>query len=225
MNPDSFMSTPTMRSLFPSSRAFSLVELLTVIAIMLILGVAMATIGSGLLEGRDLSFAHEIVKGQLQRARMHAASKGELSILVVRTTGDKSWQRAAVFAVDPRSQNWSQVEPWRDLPGRIFVDPTYDPNSEPWDSKPISLSTAHLVTSAPSPPINDTGTTLTHATDYTTVAFYPGSGLLVDTNVALRLAAGRRDGGSVEIIGGSAPPNWVKLIVEKVSGQTKELLP
>jgi len=210
----------------PLSRwsAFSLIELLAVMAILVILSVVVASIGPGILQGRDLASAREILKGQIQTARLHASSKGELSVVVIRTSGDNAWQRTAVFAADPTTQTWSQVDAWRNLPRRIFVDPNYDPSSEPWTVKPVSVATAHQETPLPAQPLRDTGSPLA-SSDYVTLAFYPGAGLLSPTNVSIRLAEGRRDGSDVEILGSTSPTRWNKLIVEHVSGQTKELEP
>jgi type II secretory pathway pseudopilin PulG len=205
--------------------AFSLIELLAVIALLLILGVAVASMGPGILQGRDLVEAREIIKGQLLTARQHAFSKGQMTMLVVRTSGEKAWQRTSVFAADPRSQTWTQVDAWKELPGRVFLDPGYDPASEPWGRPPMSLASAHPTTPAPTVPIRDAGVTLSPNGDYVSLAFYPGAGLMVGTNVALRVASGQRTGQTVEMTGGAQASNWIKFVVEHVTGQIKELEP
>lgn len=208
-----------------ASRAFSLVELLVVITLLMILGVAVSSMGPGILGGRDLAAAREILKGQIQTARQYASSKGQMTMLVVRSSGDKAWQRASVFAAEPVGQTWSQVDAWRELPERIFLDPAYDPASEPWGHIPLGLSGAHLATPAPAQSIRDGGATLAHGSDYLTIAFYPGAGLMSGTNVALRVASGRRNGDTVEMTGGASASNWIKFVVEHVTGQVKELEP
>jgi len=49
--------------------------------------------------------------------------------------------------------------------------------------------------------------------------------LLANDNIGLRVLRGRRIDGAFLIDRGSQPVDWVKLIIGKVTGRTKELYP
>jgi hypothetical protein len=159
-------------------------------------------------------------------ARDTAITKNTATIVVIRTSGDQSWQRLSVFALDPESGQWNRVMAWKNIPQGAFIDQTYDPSAEPWSKKPIDLAQAHANVTAPSQAIIDAGQTLAFGTDYLCIGFWPSGALISDNNLALRIVRGVRSGGNFSAAGGNATPaDWVKLIVEKNTGRTKELRP
>ena len=207
------------------TRGFSLLELLVVITIILILATLIGLNSGGILGAAGVTSGAELVRNQINAARQTATAKGLTSFVVIQKTGPNAWQRVGVFAQVPGTTQWQQLDRWRNLPVQSFVDPNYSPASEPWARKPLSLSEAHQKVPAPSTPIQDLGTALVHGNDYLAMAFLPGGSLVSDENVALRVAAGRSDNGNVSIQGGLTPTNWVKLVIEKISGQVKEITP
>jgi prepilin-type N-terminal cleavage/methylation domain-containing protein len=211
---------------FPSCHgAFSLVELLVVVALVALLSTLLVLNSQGLLQARGVSGAAALLNDTLRLSSQSAVSGGRSTYLVIRTTGPDAWRRIGVFQQTPGSAEWEQIDRWRNLPPSAYVDPDYDPASEPWTRKPLSLSAAHSRVPPPATPILDSGTSLAHGSDYFALGFLAGGGIIADDNAALRIAAGRTLDGTVVIDGGESPSNWVKLIVEKISGQPKQILP
>jgi prepilin-type N-terminal cleavage/methylation domain-containing protein len=208
------------------SRAFSLVELLVVVAVLSVLAGLVVINGPALLASGGLRSGSQLVSDSLALARNMARSRNSATYVVIRSTGDQSWQRLAVFSLDPTSQQWKQLMPWKNIPQGAFIDQTYDPSAEPWSKKPIDLTRAHAAVPAPSQVISDAGQNLTFGTDYLCIGFWPSGALISDDNLALRIVRGVRNGSNFIAAGGNAAPaDWVKLIVEKNTGRTKELRP
>ncbi len=207
-------------------RAMSLIELLVVVAILGILGVLAVINGPGLLSAGGLRAGSQLVADAVGFARDTAITKNTATIVVIRNSGDLSWQRLGVFALDPESSQWNRLMPWKNIPQGAFIDQTYDPSAEPWSNKPIDLARAHAAVPAPSQAIRDADQALTFGTDYLCIGFWPSGALISDDNLALRIVRGVRNGSNFIAAGGNAAPaDWVKLIVEKNTGRTKELRP
>ena len=205
-------------------RAFSLVELLVVVAIMGILGSLLAINGPSLLSAGALTGASQMVVDNLAFARDHAMAKSVPTFVAIQNSGDRSWQRIAVFALPAESSSWEQVSQWKSLPDRAFVDNTYDPQTEPWSNKPCDLNGAHSNVPAPASPIRDGSRSLAFGADYLCVGFLPSGALLSDNNLAIRIVRGRRVGAELITDGGaSTPTDWVKLLLEKSTGRSKEI--
>ena len=208
------------------SRAMSLVELLVVVAILSILGVLAVINGPSLLSAGGLRAGSQLAADSLSLARDMAITKNTATVVVIRTSGDQSWQRLSVFALDAASGQWTQLMPWKNIPQGAFIDQTYDPSIEPWSKKPIDLAHTHASVTAPSQAIRDAGQALTFGTDYRCVGFWPSGALISDNSLALRVVRGVRSGENFSAAGGNATPtDWVKLIVEKNTGRTKEIRP
>jgi prepilin-type N-terminal cleavage/methylation domain-containing protein len=204
----------------------SLIELLVVVAILGILGVLAVINGPSLLSAGGLRAGSQLAADSLSLARDMAITKNTATVVVIRTSGDQSWQRLSVFSIDAESGQWTKLLPWKNIPQGAFIDQTYDPSSEPWSKKPIDLVQAHANVTAPSQAIIDAGQTLAFGTDYKCIGFSPSGALISDDNLALRIVRGVRTGGNFSAAGGNATPtDWVKLIVEKSTGRSKELRP
>jgi len=207
-------------------RAFSLIELLVVVAILGILGVLAVINGPGLLSVGGLRAGSQLVADAVALARDTAITKNTATVVVIRISGDQSWQRLSIFEVDNVSGQWKMLMPWKNIPQGAFIDQTYDPSAEPWSKKPIDLVQAHANVTAPSQSISDAGQTLAFGTDYKCVGFWPSGALISDNNLAVRIVRGIRTGNTFNAAGGNATPtDWVKLIVEKNTGRTKEIRP
>lgn len=208
-----------------SRSAFTLVELLAVIAIVAVLMGLLVINSRGLLQARGVSGGAALMNDTIRLCAQNAVSAGRNTFLVVRTSGTQAWQRISIFEPVSASAEWRQIDRWRNFPTSAFIDPGYEPATEPWSRKPLSLTSAHSAVPSPVTAISDGGTSLIHGTDYLVLGFLAGGGLMTDGNVGLRIAAGRSVGGTVTIDGGNSPDNWVKIIVEKITAQPKEILP
>lgn len=219
-----------MKLLCPSKnsrpQAFSLVELLVVVAVLSLLGVFTVINAPALLATGGLRSGSQLVSDSLALARNLAITKNWATFVVIRSSGDQSWQRLAVFALNPSSGQWNLALPWKSMPSGAWIDQNYDPSTEAWSNLPTDISKAHAKVTAPSQTIRDVNQSLTFGTDYLCIGFLPNGALLADKSLALRIVRGIRTGQSFIVIGGNTTPtDWVKLIVEKNTGRTKELRP
>lgn len=212
-----------------SLRAFTLLELLVVVAIIAILMLLAARIFTG---GSNTSAGAQLVFDHLSAARQHAITKGKLTALAIRTgtvgSGEgEPWARLAIFEVQQPGGEWVRVSPWRNMPRRAYIDSTYDPADEPWTRTPASLPDAHERILAPTPALRDGSNNLTHGTDYQVIAFRPDGGLELGENVALRIVRGGLDESDQVVPDGGSeePSDWIKLIIENVTGRVKEIRP
>jgi prepilin-type N-terminal cleavage/methylation domain-containing protein len=210
----------------PGHRAFSLVELLVVVAVLSVLAGLVVINAPALLASGGLRSGSQLVSDSLALARNLALSKNTATYVVIRSSGDQSWQRLAVFALDPTSGQWNAASQWKSMSSGASVDPNYDPGTEQWSNSPIDIATAHAEVTPPSQAIRDGNQALIFGTDYLCIAFSPSGALLADKALALRIVRGVRTGESFAAAGGnSTPTDWVKLIIEKNTGRSKELLP
>lgn len=215
-------------------RAFSLLELVAVLAIAAIL-VALTAYGLGALGAQGLDTGGRLVNDELNYARESAITQGVSTVLVIRTSGAFAWQRLAVFTMTPGISpttpgvtvwTWTQVSSWQNLPSRAFIDSTYNPaTAETWTQPPLGLAQAQTV-AAPSVAITDGPATLTLGTDYDCIGFLPSGALMGSSNIALRVVRARNINGQIVVDGGTATPtDWVKLIIQQITGEVKELYP
>lgn len=102
------------------TRAFTLVELLVVIAILSILA-TLAVLGIGSLSGGNkLTTAGNAIVDTVNKTRQAAQSHNALGVFVVLSN-----QMTAGFLYEPATTNWQQIERWASLPEGI----TFDTNS------------------------------------------------------------------------------------------------
>ncbi|MCE9587816.1 MAG: prepilin-type N-terminal cleavage/methylation domain-containing protein [Verrucomicrobia bacterium] len=231
-----FLSSPRTRCIRTIRRrngrrdAFSLLELLLAIAIMVLL-VSLTTIGvSSVMQGPSLTAGARTVSDSLQIARGSAQSGGDATVVVFRTSGEAAWRRLAVFEARTGTGGvweWSQTMPWKTLKETAFVDPNYDATTESWTTTPDGLAAAqsNLAVTLPVAPLRDGSNNLVIGTDFRAVAFGPGGGLLSMTGkaVSIRIASGHIIGNNIVIDGGSTPKNSVLLVIEPVTGRVKEI--
>jgi prepilin-type N-terminal cleavage/methylation domain-containing protein len=216
----------TFRNQNSHQQAFSLIELLVVVAVLSLLGVFTVINAPALLATGGLRSGSQLVSDSLALARNLAISKNWATFVVIRSSGDQSWQRLAVFALAPDSGQWEVASQWRSLSSGASIDQTYDPSTEPWSNSPIDIAEAHAAVTPPSQAIKDGNQALSFGTDYLCIGFLPSGALLADKALALRIVRGIRTGNTFNAVGGNtAPTDWVKLIVEKSTGRSKELRP
>lgn len=182
-----------------ASPGFSLVELLTVIAIVAILGTLVGA-STGTSAGRRIEAAGLKVAELLELARQSAVTRDAM-VAVVLTKGEKP--HIGLFELRARpdgtaaiNQDWIQAGRWESLPDGLVVDQeTLRPGTETFAAGP------------PVPIMQ--GKTITPE-DFSYAIFLPSGRLMSGTPVALRLVAGAGD--SV---------NYFKLTVISATGRVK----
>lgn len=105
--------------------AFSLIELLLVIAIIAVLA-AMTSLAVGSLgQGKKLTAAGNLTVDLLNHARQAARAKNTLTMLAVIKTGDGADRVLTTLtfsAVNGTNGTWTQIDSWRTLPEGIAID-------------------------------------------------------------------------------------------------------
>lgn len=132
------METPTTRSgswlprqaapLSPhsGSTAFSLIELLSVVAIISVLGGLLATNLSSVLSSRASAGGVTLVSNLLHSARQQALSAGlPVAVVFASRSGPDSRQAVVLLkgTLTGGSLNWEAASPWNPLSNGVMVDP------------------------------------------------------------------------------------------------------
>ncbi|CAN5385364.1 hypothetical protein BH09VER1_BH09VER1_07420 [soil metagenome] len=107
-------------------RAFTIVELLTVVAIIAVLSVLTAPALSS-LKARDVTRGGNLVADLTQQARQNSMMRGVLTALVLlnNNTGKAEWNNRAfvLMELSPGSSTWNPVTRWCKLPDGVVVQP------------------------------------------------------------------------------------------------------
>jgi len=115
------------KPIYVYQKAFSLVELLGVIAIIsLITGLSSLAI-SGLSKSRNLANGGNLVVNLAQQARQNSLTKNSLTALVLATTTPSNTYNLKIFCLMelvPGATQWTQISAWQALPQGIVVDST-----------------------------------------------------------------------------------------------------
>jgi len=205
---------PDMKSSSASRQAFTLVELLCVIAIIGVILALTAFNAPSLFGSYAVRSGADSLYGGLTLARQVALSHNRPSALVIRTTGEKAWQRLAVFTIDPETSAWTQISSWDTLSRGVIIDKDY-PIPVAWTGTvglPVLLEEGARM-AAPVPAISDGPTPLAHGTDYVAIGFLPDGSLMLDANVALRIILEQR----------GSRTEWPVLLAEHAAGRVKTL--
>ncbi len=202
--------------------AFSLVELLVVMAVVaLLLGIAgMAFNNFG--RSTSLAAAGNRVAAILEQARQHATSQGAMTAVAIATDSASQDRNQAfvVLAARPRNDggaltaaDWKQVSKWEVLPEGIIVD----------SGSSFTESGTKLIPSLPSQLPERAGE---RADSFRYVIFQPSGAVLGGAAAGLRLVEGSWAGGS-----GSptytrpgpdgTPENYYKLALIAATGRLK----
>lgn len=165
-------------SLRRSRRGFSLIELLTVIAMMAVLTTLVAPAFNNLGKSSLLSAEGNRVFNLVNYAGQNSISKNAMTALVVIDPQSGSAYRAfALFECLPESTDWKQISPWETLKDGIVLDPSTfstftDSSTQPQPALPLMRYRNGTV-----------GT-------YKYVVFLPNRSLLQNTSAQLKLAEG-----------------------------------
>lgn len=174
---------------------FTLVELLTVIAIMVIMGGLMvASIGSS--DAARLNTGGNTLANAIMAARQNSIARNAFTAFVVKTnttgnylTGDYSAYCLLQFTynADGSPGNWTEVTPWRMLPAGIFFDKT----NALTDNFLLLTSDTSFSPSLPSSfPFQGQTINLTQASTASFHIFQPDGSLVNNREMRLRLIEG-----------------------------------
>lgn len=179
------LQTYRQRACPASSSAFSLIELLVVMAIIVLM---MSLVSRGLkgTSSASLSGEGERVSALISLARQSAMTKNALTALIIVTDpqSDGSFRAISLWEALPRPDgttpvpgDWKQLTKWdRIRTGVVFTPPALDPPSK--------------ATNPAFPQFKYGGVTLDQASGFACKIFLPSGGLLGGQHGAIKLAEG-----------------------------------
>ncbi len=206
------------------SAAFTLVELLTVVALIGILMGFVVPALSGMGRGTALTTAGNTVNNLAGLARQHAMSRNTLTALVVLgNQGTDADYRALTVLEYRRGAGWSQVGGWETLPVGITVD-SGDTQACSFllrSPEPFPFLSA---TNQSNPPILYQSVPLSYGA-YAARIFTPGGGLQNPGDPAqIRIVEGSVEGGTIRYTHRNAegkPANFFDIAIVGATGATK----
>ena len=215
---------------FPK-KAFTLVELLVVMAIISVL-TSLCILGFKSLTGtKGLTGAGDQVGALLAFARQEAIAKDTMTALVIVTspnTGKAAYRTLAVWeynaATDGTTGTWTQASKWQTLPTGIVIDNT--------SSAATFLTSSSVTPSLPT--LQYLGTTLTSpTTDYAMQVFLPSGRLIPPTGsnpYILQLVEGFYTGSTPtyqhpNATNSALPGNYVSYVFSTATGEPKIVRP
>ncbi|MDQ3620966.1 MAG: hypothetical protein M3463_00530 [Verrucomicrobiota bacterium] len=204
----------------PVASAFTLIELLAVIAVMLVMTGLLAAAFTGIGKGSALTAAGNNVSNLALLARQNSLAKNAMTaLLILGSSGTAEDYRAlALYEIVPhadgtpvRAADWTQLGRWETLPSGVVVDDcTFAPSS-----------------TAMTPPL----ATLTYkgspVASYQYVVFLPSGSLLRVEPARVRLVQGFREPGreTVSYTGARAangePANYYDISIISANGRVK----
>ncbi len=220
------MRMPPYHRLTAQRRAYSLIELLAVMAILSAL--AGLTVGSlSPVKANALTAGGNQIADLLTFARQNSLSRHAFTAVVIKATGDA---RYSAFCLFERTRNedgtfseWTMTAPWRLLPDGIRFDPRTSPGPA---ANFLDMSSPPSGPSALSGTVQFRGgpVALSGAVAYQTYA--PDGTLTKGAPVRLRLVEGAEDTAGPGIIytgqhNGSDPLNYYDIVLLRETGQAK----
>jgi prepilin-type N-terminal cleavage/methylation domain-containing protein len=218
------MRLPPRPRLTADRRAYSLIELLAVMAI--ISALAGLTVGSlSPVKANALTAGGNQIADLLASARQNSLSRHAFTAVIIKTSDDARYSAFCLFELtrndDGSFSAWKMAAPWRLLPDGIRFDPRtvtgpanfLDLNSLP--STPLSLPS----------PIQFRGSPVALGTGAAYQIFAPDGTLTKGNPVRLRLVEAGEDTGSGLVYtgqqSGGQPLNYYDIIVIGETGQPK----
>jgi prepilin-type N-terminal cleavage/methylation domain-containing protein len=214
-----------------SARAFSLIELLIVLAIFSILAVLTMPSVVGVTASGKITEAGNLVAGVTNAARENSIAHGALTALVmVNNSGNPNWDGRLFIALQMETSSagqssWVPVSKWETLPAGMVIDPA--PNSEqtPFISQAPTLS-------VPLPALSYQGASIP-ASAYVCQVFLPNGSLMSSSSTTpkppvLRVVAGEVKGETASYVGpqsGGAPLNYYNITILPYTGLIKVTRP
>ncbi|MFV0338414.1 MAG: Tfp pilus assembly protein FimT/FimU [Chthoniobacterales bacterium] len=191
-----------------NQKAFSLIELLCVIAVLAILMSLLLVAVGGTGDSQKLRSTGDLISGLGIQARQHALGKNTLTAIVIlgkNAPAEKALQSASLYALNTNKE-WEQISPWKQFPTGIIADPDnstfFDTNAQ----QPAPAFPTSLTVSGQS--VNSFGYQI----------FLPNGRVLSTNSVTLKLAIGFLQSGNVSI---KTTNNYLTLTFIPSTGQTK----
>jgi prepilin-type N-terminal cleavage/methylation domain-containing protein len=219
------MRIPPRSRLTADRRAYSLIELLAVMAILSAL--AGLTVGSlSPVKANALTAGGNQIADLLTSARQNSLSRHAFTAVVIKSTGSARYSAVCLFELtrndDGEFSDWKMISPWRTLPEGIRFQK---------DDSDFLLA-ANCVTSAQGKDlptsVNFRGTfvDLTSKPDFRVQIFEPSGALIGGKVLRLRLVEGAEDTGPVIMLytgqmNGTEPANYYDIVVVRETGQVK----
>jgi|GEM_PF-5313513 len=200
---------------------FTLLEMLTVIAIMVVLLSIVIPASSNLVASNRLTAAGNLVASLAAFARQEAMGGNTMTALVMlarQGTGNDG-RAFTVLRYDP-ARGWQQSQPWAVLPTGIVVDmsDTAACSFMLDSSQPFPF----LKAGQANPPVKYQGVQLQATGSYAARLFLPGGGLVnADIPTHIRLVEGEFKEGSIVHTRGTPPTNYVDITIIGDTGQIK----
>lgn len=208
-----------------SRAAFSLIELLAVIAVIsIIMGIVVPAL-SGMGRGTALVTAGNMVNNMAGLARQHAMSRNTLTALVLLANQGTDFDCRALAVMEYKPGiGWSQIGGWETLPMGIAVDAgdTQECSFLLRSPNPFPFLSA---TNQDNPPILFQSLPIRSPEGYAARIFTPGGGLQNPGDPAqIRLVEGRVEGGIIRYThrnDAGKPANFFDIAIVGATGATK----
>lgn len=220
------MATPLSPALQSRRRAYSLIELLAVMAILSAL--AGLTVGSlSPVRANALTTGGNQLADVLTLARQNSLAHHAFTAVVIKSSGDARYSSFCLFELtrndDGTFAAWKMTAPWRSLPEGVRFDP--DPLTGP-AANFVNMSTPPSIPSALPATVQFRGQTINLPADVAYQVFAPDGTLTKRDPVRLRLVHGTDDSGTgIMYTGpknaGGAPANYYDIVILAETGQVK----
>lgn len=202
-----------MTSASPENRAFSLVELLVVVAIAATLMGLVVPAFNSFGKASGLTTSGNQVVNLAALARQNSMSKNVMTALVLNTDAASPERNRALclWELDPSgTREWRPVTGWQTLGDRVVAAPS---NFTPSTATPVE----------PMPALTQAGKPV-ETFEY--VLFLPDGSILNSNSAELRLADGFYRPGSTEIVyagplKSGVPANYYNILILSMTGRTK----
>ena len=223
------MAIPPSPRLHAASRAYSLIELLAVMAILSAL--TGLTVGSlSPVKANALTAGGNQIADLLASARQNSISQHAFTAVVIKSGGDARYSAHCLFELkrddDGDFVAWRMLAPWRLLPEGVRFDP----------SAPIVSPAANFLSMSPAPPSSPSalpssvqfrGNTVDLTNDVAYQIFGPDGTLTKAAPVRLRLVEAAENFGGAGIIytgqktPAGPPANYYDIVILRETGQAR----
>lgn len=210
-----------------TARAFTLVELLTVMAIMVLL-IGLVASALRYSRGPSLTSAGQKLSSLLAVARQNSIAKNALTAVVLlgQQGTEADFRTFTLLEYRPDQGKWKQISPWEKLPQGVVVDCGNSGASTFLANSPSPFP--FLAAGEPNPPVKYEGKAITGSNGYAARIFLPNGGLQnPEVPATIRLVEGAVQNGQLILAnrdqGGSA--NFYDLTIIGAVGSVKTSRP